>query len=182
MRVSIVVFCFMVSVIPVFSADTMLHYYTPLDETQGAIVSKMQGDCISQSLLIKREDAWRCVAEGQTYDPCFVPRFGSHLEATCVSSPWSNEYIHIRVSAPLDNQAHETIDMSRTYPWAMKLTQGETCLAIDSHKMIDDLPVRYRCEGGAELFGHVQRCHSNWKMLKHSSRGVETVEIENVWF
>lgn len=79
MRVSIVVFCFMVSVIPVFSADTMLHYYTPLDETQGAIVSKMQGDCISQSLLIKREDAWRCVAEGQTYDPCFVPRFGSHL-------------------------------------------------------------------------------------------------------
>lgn len=32
----------------------------------------MSGQCYEQSHIIIREDAWRCQAEGQLFDPCFV--------------------------------------------------------------------------------------------------------------
>ncbi len=170
----------------VFAMDTDLRFYRPLTDTTKQvpvmIVAKKTGECGQQSHLIKREDAWRCVAEGKVYDPCFVQPFGSYVEAVCLESPWSNQAVQITVGAPLDNKQHETLDMSRTFPWALELSHGEKCQAIESSEQYDGLPVHYHCEGNTELIGHVQRCNSMWKMLQHAPSGVEAVPIERAWF
>ena len=169
-----------------FAEDTELSLYRPLTETSNhsplVIAEKKHGDCSQQSQRIKREDAWRCVAEGKSYDPCFVPRFGSHLDAVCPESPWSSRGIQITVQSPLDNSQHETLDMSQTYPWAIELASGEKCQADESAELYDNLPIRYRCDQNTVLIGHVQRCDSPWKMLQRKSDGVVTVEIARAWF
>ena len=169
-----------------FSMDTELLLYRPMTETTNHasvdINTKTTGECLGQSHRIKREDAWRCVAHGEEYDPCFVERFGSHLKALCIQSPWSKHAVELTVASPLDNQLHETLDMSKTLPWAIELANGEQCEAIASSEVYDGLPVHYRCGQNAKLIGHVQHCSSQWKMLRHDISGIETVEIVKAWF
>ena len=169
-----------------FAKDTELRLYRPLTKTEhhafATIVEKKFGECWQQSHLNKREDAWRCIAEKVVYDPCFVQRFGSHLNAICIASPWSKKALQITVAEPLDNGQHAMLDMSKTYPWALELTNGETCKAIESTDVFDGLPVRYRCSNHSELIGHVQRCNASWKMLQHSDKGVTTIDISKAWF
>ncbi len=187
MKGEVILFFAIICSTAVFAEDTELSLYRPLTETTKhlpvVIVDKKSGECSQQSQLIKREDAWRCVAEGKVYDPCFVQPFGSHLDAVCPESPWSSKGIQITVASPLDNKKHETLDMSRTFPWAIELTSGEKCQAIDTGEQFDGLPVRYRCDRNSELLGHVQRCESSWKMLQHvAANGVETAQIKKAWF
>lgn len=169
-----------------FAEDTELRLYRPFTETPTqlptVIAEKKNGECWQQAHRIKREDAWRCRAEGKVYDPCFVQRFSAHLDAFCPKSPWSNTGIQIMVNTPLDNAKHERLDMSQTYPWAVELTSGEQCLSVDSQDTYDGLPVHYRCNKQGALIGHVQRCSSMWKMLQHNQQGVTTVEITRAWF
>lgn len=170
----------------VFAADTELNFYRPLTESPKqvpmTVVAQKAGTCARQSELIKREDAWSCVAEGKVYDPCFVQPYGTHREAICPESPWSQQGIKITVAAPLDNRRHEILDMSRTLPWAIELSTGEKCKAVESNRQYDGLPVHYQCEGNTELIGHVQRCNEPWKMLQHAANGVDTVDIAKAWF
>ena len=177
-----VIFCS----IPAFSAETQLRLYRPLTETTNhlpmVITEKKSGECWQQSQLIKREDAWRCMAEGKVYDPCFVRPFGSHLTTNCLASPWSRDAIEITVATPLDNRHHEVLDMSRTFPWALELIHGEKCLSVESSEQYDGLPVHYRCEGNKELVGDIQRCNSMWKILQHGSTSAETLDILRAWF
>jgi len=176
----------MLKSMPVYSEDTALHFYRPLSDSAThhpiTITEKKSGVCLQQSHYIKREDAWRCVAEGVIFDPCFVAPYGPHTQAVCAESPWSTQGIEIRVSHPLDNKTHQTLDMSRTFPWAMELSNGQKCQAFESEKQIDGLPVRYRCDKDRVLIGHVQRCNSEWKMLQHTEQGVEPVVIRQAWF
>ena len=169
-----------------FSTDTELRLYRPMTQTpnhpQLHIVAKKTGECAEQSHRIKREDAWHCVADNQVYDPCFVQRFGTHLEAVCLYSPWSTKAIQIVVNHPLDETSQETLDMSTTFPWAVELNHGERCYSIESKILYDHLPVRYRCDNEAVLIGHVQRCDPEWKMLQHNAQGISTVEIIKAWF
>lgn len=169
-----------------FAEDTELNLYRPLTETTKhvplLINAKKMGECRQQSQRLKREDAWRCTAEGIVYDPCFVQQYGSHLTAVCPESPWSSKGIQITVASPLDNSQHEILDMSRALPWALELTNGEKCQAIETSEQYDGLPVRYRCNTNTVLIGHVQRCASEWKMLERGSTGVETVQIARAWF
>ena len=186
MRREVICFLAVLWSAPLLAEDTELNFYRPMTEgaeqTPLQIVAYKRGECSMQSQLIKREDAWRCVAEGKTYDPCFVQRFGSHLNAVCSESPWSTQGVQITVANPLDNSQHETLDMSRAYPWAVELINGEKCQAIETSESYDGLPVRYRCEKQATLIGHVQRCENTWKMLQHAANGVETVELKKAWF
>lgn len=166
--------------------DTELNLYRPFTETTKqppmTIIAKQAGECYQQSLRIKREDAWRCIANTKVYDPCFVERFGSKIKAICIESPWSNQGIEITVLSPLDNRQHESLDMSKTFPWALELSDGPKCWSVNKPDLYDGLPVRYQCEGESSLIGHVQRCHNTWKMLQHSPNGVLPVDIVRAWF
>lgn len=169
-----------------FAADTELQLYRPFTETTKQaplkIVQQKIGECIQQSKLIVREDAWRCVTEGDTYDPCFVKPYGDKKTAVCPGNPWNEQSIEIRVSKPLDNSLHATLDMSQTFPWGIELVSGQKCYAVDEAIQYDNLPVHYRCDESTVLIGHVQRCNAMWKMLEHNSQGITTVELAKAWF
>lgn len=166
--------------------ETVLRLYRPFgDVTEQAspqVKEKIYGECYSQSQLIVREDAWRCSAKGHVYDPCFVKSGPNRTEALCPQSPWSGESVLITVTQPLNNENNKTLDMSRTYPWGIELTNGEHCHAINSGKIYDEMPVRYRCTNKNYLVGHLQRCKSTWSMLEKTPQGVVTVELSKAWF
>ena len=166
--------------------DTVLKLYRPygdaIGQTAPAVKKTVSGHCLSQSRLIIREDAWRCEVEGKTYDPCFVKAGEKRTEALCPQSPWVGDSVQIKVPTPLNNEQNKSLDMSRTYPWAVELSNGERCMAMDTTQLFDQMPIRYRCTNKNHLFGHLQRCKNVWSMLEKTADGVVTVELVKAWF
>jgi hypothetical protein len=168
------------------ASDTVLKLYRPYGEVTEQIApivkQTLSGHCLTQSRLILREDAWRCEAEGKIYDPCFVKAGNNRTEALCPQSPWVGDSVQIMVPTPLNNELHQTLDMSQAYPWGIELSNGERCLAIHSVKLYDEMLVRYRCANQNLLVGHLQRCKNIWSMLEKTPQGVVTVELTRAWF
>ncbi|QDP71159.1 hypothetical protein FOG18_00445 [Legionella israelensis] len=168
------------------SKDTLLKLYRPFnvsdEQANINIHATKSGQCLQQSKLILREDAWRCHANGKVYDPCFTKNFGNKKEALCPTSPLNGESTLITVSEPLNNIFHTSLDMSRAYPWVVILENGTYCQAIESKESYDHLPVHYRCQDNSLLLGHIQRCDPNWKMLQKKEDQIQTVSLAKVWF
>ena len=166
--------------------DTVLKLYRPFgdvrDQIAPIVTNKLAGQCVGQSQLIVREDAWRCQAEGKIFDPCFVKMAGNKKQAVCPQSPWTADSVQIDVHSPLNNENHTTLDMSRVFPWAIELANGEHCQAIESNEVYDAMPVRYRCSNHNLLVGYLQRCKTVWSMLEKTPEGVITVELSKAWF
>ena len=163
-----------------------LKLYRPFGDTVDKAVPKVKktvaGECVAQSQLIIREDAWRCISEGKVYDPCFVKAGKNRTEALCPKSPWAETGVQISVSAPLNNEQNQMLDMSLAYPWAIELSNGEHCQAIVSSELYDQMPVRYRCGNQNVLVGHLQRCKTTWSMLEKTPAGIVTAELIKAWF
>jgi len=167
----------------VIAKDTELKFYRPFVEgSQPNIKKKIQGECSQQSQRIKREDAWRCEAQGKIYDPCFIEPHGSRTEAVCPDSPWTADGLSISLSTPADNSQHKALDMSEAFPWAVELTTGAKCQAVDEGQVYDGLQVHYLCDTQAMLIGHVQRCETTWSILQRTASGVSTAAILRAWF
>jgi hypothetical protein len=179
----ILLFC---STLCVWADDTVLRLYRPFgdvyDQIAPTVKKTLVGHCLAQSRIIVREDAWRCEAEGKTYDPCFVKAGNNRTEAICPHSPWVGDSVEITVRTPLNNEQNQTLDMSQAYPWGIELVNGERCLGIHSSKLYDEMPIRYRCENGNLLVGYLQRCKNVWSMLEKTPDGVVTVELTKAWF
>ncbi|KTC81501.1 hypothetical protein [Legionella brunensis] len=176
----------LISSFKLLAYDTELKLYRPFGEaTQQApivINEVVSGQCWQQSQRIKREDAWRCMAAGKIYDPCFVKQFGSHKEAICPQSPWIGTSVKIDLSTAVDNSQNTELDMSEAYPWALELSTGEKCQAIDAGGTYDGLPIHYQCDSQTVLLGHVQRCKAEWSILQRTSAGVSTALVAKAWF
>lgn len=166
------------------AADTELKFYRPFAEgVQVVIKKKISGECWQQSQRIKREDAWRCMAETKVYDPCFIKPYGSRKEAICPSSPWGMNGVQINLSSPADNSQHVALDMSEAYPWAVELMSGEKCQAVDEGQVYDGLQVHYQCHSSHTLLiGRVQRCEAKWSILQRTPSGVSTALVAKAWF
>ncbi len=168
------------------AADTALKLYRPFEGNEPnslpIITHQLNGSCSAQSQLIVREDAWRCYAEGKTFDPCFASADSKQKKVLCPSSPWSKDNVQINVSEYLDNTTHQLLDMSKAFPWGIELSNGEQCQAIETGEHYDSMPVHYRCLNQHILFGTIQRCDPAWSMLKKDSDGVATVHLKTVWF
>lgn len=175
-----------VSSVGIAANDTILKLYRPYGDVENQVAPQvkntLRGECYSQSKLIVREDAWRCMVNGIAYDPCFVKAGANRTQALCPQSPWVGDSVQIMVKLPLDNEQNKTLDMSRTYPWAIELTNGERCQAINSGKTYDQMPVRYKCGKKNYLVGHLQRCKAIWSILEKTPTGVVTVELSKAWF
>ncbi|MBA2711252.1 MAG: hypothetical protein H0U57_11750 [Tatlockia sp.] len=181
MRSVVLIFMFMSSFF-LFAKDTELKFYRPfLHETPVEIIKKMAGECWQQSERIKREDAWRCQAEEKVYDPCFI-NLQNPKEALCPESPWSKHAALIHLTKTADNSLHSALDMAETLPWAVELTTGEKCQAIDKGEVYDGLEIRYHCNNQTQLFGRVQRCKSEWSILQRTASGVTTGLMSKAWF
>ena len=169
------------------AADTELKFFRPFGEVNPEIPLVVRenyaGQCWQQSSHIKREDAWRCMAGGKTFDPCFIKQYGSHNQALCPTSPWDGTSIQLDLPDSADNTQHISLDMSQAYPWAVELQTGERCLALDEGQVFDGLPIRYQCDNQKLIFGHLQRCKTLWTILQRDNVGkVETVTITKAWF
>ena len=178
-------FLILLSIFPAtgFSKDTELKLFRPFNGEYHLDIGKVvKGVCISQSLATKREDAFQCIADKESFDPCFIKEYGSHKEALCLNSPWQNQAIQIEMAEPVDNSQHLALDMSKTYPWALLLTTGEKCTAVVDNESFDGLKIHYRCDNGSFLVGHVQRCAANWSILQKKNADVITAFIERAWF
>lgn len=164
--------------------DTVLKLYRPfgevVEQVAPVVKTRMVGECDTQSQLILREDAWRCLAKGRVFDPCFV-KAGAR-QAICPQSPWAADSVQIDMNDSLNNEHHIPLDMSRAYPWAVELVNGEQCQAVSSSEVYDAMPVRYRCGNSNMLIGYLQRCKTTWSMLEKTPKGVVTVEFRKVWF
>ncbi|MBA2650807.1 MAG: hypothetical protein H0U73_00850 [Tatlockia sp.] len=167
----------------VFAEDTELKLYRPfVNEAQLVITKKIAGECLQQSQRIKRDDAWRCSAEGKVYDPCFIKTAGSGKEAFCPESPWGLTGLIVNLSSAANNSQHIALDMSEAFPWAVELTTGEKCQAVDEGEVYDGLRVHYQCNSQTVLIGHVQRCDAKWSILQRSAKGVGTAVVARAWF
>ncbi len=170
----------------VSAADTVLKLYRPFGEVTDQIPPKVKrkltGQCVAQSQLILREDAWRCMAEGKIFDPCFAKVANDKTEVICPQSPWVGDSVQIEVVTPLNNENHVTLDMSRVFPWGIELASGEYCQAIEPNEIYDSMPVRYRCSNQNVLIGYLQRCKSTWSMLAKTPEGIVTVYLSKAWF
>lgn len=168
------------------AGDTVLKLYRPfgevIEQIAPVVKNKLTGECYTQSKLIVREDAWRCQADGAVYDPCFVKQGGKSNEVVCPQSPWVSDSIKIEISMPLNNENHIPLDMSRAFPWAIELANGEHCQAIETNEIYDAMPVRYRCSNQNVLIGYLQRCKTVWSMLEKTPQGVVTVDFSKAWF
>lgn len=183
MRHLVVIFFTIIFSAPLFAEDTDLKLYRPFDDAMSLIIKeKIKGQCWQQSQRIKREDAWRCVAETQIYDPCFIKEYGSQKEAVCPKSPWLKDSVQIKLDKPVDNSAHLSLDMSEAFPWAMELATGEKCQAVDEGEVYDGLQVHYLCDNQTVLVGRVQRCNPQWSILHRTTNGVQTATISKAWF
>lgn len=172
-----------------FSSPTQLHYYRPVSQlkTQPSfrIVDHKAGHCIGQSTRIVREDAWRCMADGMTYDPCFEYPGGDHRQLLCVSAPWREEGVVLIIPAlsEIDRQNQKTLDMSTTLPWAVILHDDDRCLATDHQQQIKEHLIIYQCQSGAVLYGYLQRCHREWTIIKQlPGQAAAMTTIQAAWF
>lgn len=153
------------------------------EQMKPLITQRLQGTCWQQSQRILREDAWRCQVETTVYDPCFINPYEKPARAVCPVAPWKAESVQIDLASVGDNAQHKPLDMSRTYPWAIELNNGERCLAIDAGKRFDNMPIHYQCTNQKSLFGYLQRCRTQWSMLQVDANGhTSTVLFNKVWF
>lgn len=185
-RVFLVTLSFLMSHPCSAAADTVLKLYRPFGEVinQVAPVVKavLSGDCLAQSSLILREDAWRCEAGGRVYDPCFAAMAAKQVSVKCLQSPWSEEAVQINLSHPLDNKNHVALDMSQAFPWGIELLNGEYCIAVQPTQFYDSMPIRYHCATEHYLMGYIQRCSPVWSMLEKTPKGVVSRKFKKAWF
>lgn len=168
------------------AAETVLKLYRPFGEAVEQVspvpTVELAGICIGQSQLILREDAWRCQVDNTVFDPCFIKAGAQQQQLICPKSPWTSEGVAIHVATPLDNEQHIGLDMSRTWPWAIELSNGDYCQAVSATQTFDSMPVRYQCSNDNVLIGHLQRCKAPWSMLEKTAAGVITAELTKAWF
>lgn len=170
-----------------YAGETEKRFYRPFSSSYGqdsaVVKTSVKGWCWEQSHVDKRADAWRCADNKKVYDPCFVKTYGDKSQLVCPQSPWNGQAVLIQLQQPLNESMMKELDMSRDYPWAIELSDGQKCEAIIGEKPIyDNMPIRYRCHNRAVLLGHLQRCKETWQMLYKNNGDVSTVDIKRVWF
>jgi hypothetical protein len=182
----VVVFLLVGFVTSIFAQETELLYYRPYivsyQQPSLSVASEQQGTCLQQSQLIRREDAWRCMAGGQVYDPCFKKPFSKQQDVLCVENPWSLQAIKVKLPAAINNKLHQRLDLSTAFPWALQLIDGEKCYAIMSDERYDGLYAHYICNDKSMLYGELHRCSSLWTVLKKEHEGLSMVNIAKAWF
>ncbi|MDI1352900.1 MAG: hypothetical protein PSV35_09095, partial [bacterium] len=103
-------------------------------------------------------------------------------QAICPQSPWHADSVQISVNTPFNNEKHTLLDMSRGFPWAIELANGDRCQAVDTNEVYDSMPIRYRCMNQNLVIGYLQRCKPVWSMLEKTAVGVVTADITKAWF
>ena len=152
-----------------WAKDTSLVLYRPFIKAQQSsqfIRDKKQGECLTPSKILTRSNAWQCASGSTILDPCFVLNRSNGQVVICPDNPWAHHANQLVLKQSVILPADETQDISKDYPWAIELINGSRCIHDVSQESIDNIPVRYQCNDGAQLIGHIHRCNNEWQMLR----------------
>ncbi len=103
-----------------------------------------EGECWTTSLILPREDAWRCMIENSIYDPCFGE---ADAEAVvCGADPVAGETgFLLTLSSPLP--APEMGQTPEGQSWMVRLADGTLCgFATGATTGVDDKRLNYWCD------------------------------------
>ncbi|MCC5792341.1 MAG: hypothetical protein JJT82_07020 [Legionellaceae bacterium] len=164
--------------------ETQLRMYRPFTEgvEQPAltVTRSLDAHCDAQSVFLPRADAWRCTSEEGELDPCFVqPRSKTLL---CPLSPWHAQATRIAALSLANNTHFTAIDMAHGKPWAVEMSNGQRCLAVEETEKMDNQPISFACAGGDRLLGKLHRCKMQWSVLWSNGKEIEERGVKTVWF
>lgn len=176
---------FLVFTLNCLAKETETRLFRPF--TEGAehapfkIKEILKGNCFQQSKSMRREDAWRCLADSTTYDPCFK-KPGNDKLMYCPQSPWDGDSTVIKADMVVENEQFDLINMADNLPWVLLLDNGVICKRTFTQSNYDQQPIEYECQDRSFLFGRLQRCRAQWSMLRYDGSGTDTVEIKQAWY
>jgi hypothetical protein len=149
--------------------STSVRFYYPYAYARVAsdlrVTKTVAGECFTQSLSVS--GAYRCMADGTLYDPCFLPIF--YLTApdsvVCATAPWDPEVVALTLTSPLMPGTSAV-----SIPWALELSTGARCIVDNGARdVINNTLVAYICNApnsGATL---VDQSSQPWTVSYASS-------------
>lgn len=171
----------------VAAAYTDARLYRPFSVAQGQAVLQisqtLKGDCWTHSIKDPRPDAWRCRAQQQTFDPCFVKTHVERNVVVCPQAPWSSQAVKIELAQELQENGLAELDMSISNPWSIELSDGTLCQLSHASGASNNHLAQYNCPQGARLVGEIQRCKSVWRtFLQKPGMETQRVDIKTAWY
>jgi hypothetical protein len=175
---------------PTLAAATVIAYAAPVDTVgrpvNGLKVTTSSSDCDVPSAgsdSVGDVEVYRC---GPGLDPCWYDAAGGLL---CMQTPWDTSALHpVAKDVPLGvNVATTDLD----YPWGVKLTSGERCIAVQgAHSAFQSRVVDYGCSGpikGLMLLRGLNRSAPLWTFQTTIWNGTTevagpTVAVATAWF
>lgn len=137
------------------------------------ITKRVSGSCWSNSSKdTSRPNTWRCQAENQSYDPCFMDPIREGSKVICLVSPWNLDAVEIALDAPLPSNRSESFDYKSAQPWALELSNGNHCSLISGPSLIvAGMKSTYRCKDGT-IVGDIDRSHKVWTVLYNNDKNL----------
>lgn len=160
------------------SFSTQSHLYSafaPAPNQKAPMISaREEGYCL-QSTLSKRSNAYRCVTDKHSFDPCFMRRYGNNKQAICPKAPWLSRVTMIELeNLPTHSNSEQELDMSQQLPWAIQLLDGSHCLLKKNGY--------YQCDDNSTLQLPFSRCATPWKIIKLDKNNHFYAKVQMVWF
>ncbi len=153
----------------------------PLQKTP-KITESIEGVCKKGSTLTARVDAWRCETAQKVFDPCFVQKYQNRDRLICPTSPWGQTATAISIHHLLLTD-RESLDMSKSSPWTVELTNGARCIRLKPEEVnTSGEKKKYRCNNGEYLVGAFYRCKGLWEIFSTNDEHYQRVFIERAWF
>ena len=112
------------------------------------------GSCWSSSAVLDREDAWRCMAGDDIYDPCFSME-GDGQAVICDTNPL-DESKGFKLNLTASLPPHGTIAPEKS-AWVFELPDGTDCSFMGgATAAFDGQRVNYSCSDGWFILGELQ--------------------------
>ncbi|MBI4322580.1 MAG: hypothetical protein HY675_29160 [Chloroflexi bacterium] len=153
---------------------------------EGVRGQQARGECWTNSNVVNRPNAWRCMVLNEIYDPCFSLNT-SEGWVVCGASPMGDGLgFRMNLTRPLvvDNPG----PYSR-YPWVIELSDGNRCEGLGPPaSYVGDEAVSFACGNGWYVLGDMEEGEVWYaKRARLSSDGSRVVEstreaVRTVWY
>jgi hypothetical protein len=109
--------------------------------------AEQSAHCWTESIVVNRPGAWRCMHKNMIYDPCFEVA-GRSNQVVCGANPVKHENgFALVLTQPLPSRP--SFNMA-PQPWLIELADGAVCEATTgTMAVIGGEPVRYPCSASA---------------------------------
>jgi hypothetical protein len=162
------------------TATVHFNAYAPGGHLAVPVVSRVRGQCWTNSIAAPSTSAYRCFQGNRILDPCFAP---THLatppELACLAAPWSRA-VMLRVTGKLPPPASGTA-VSR--PWAFQLANGVRCVAsTGTVPAVAGVNLAYHCTDGADAaLGAVSGTHLTAQYAPPGATRLSQLTVTTVW-